>query len=64
MLNAIKFILWAAGFYGSLWLMLALGSIAGYKGRCNTMGSRHYLYDGNLGLLTNNGQKGRKHIGF
>jgi hypothetical protein len=30
MLNAIKFILWAAGFYGSLWLMLVLGAIAGF----------------------------------
>jgi hypothetical protein len=30
MLNTIKFILGAIAFYGSLWLMLALGSIAGF----------------------------------
>jgi hypothetical protein len=30
MLNAIKFILWAIAFYGSLWLMLAIGTIAGF----------------------------------
>jgi hypothetical protein len=30
MLNAIKFILGAIAFYGSLWLMLVLGSIAGF----------------------------------
>jgi hypothetical protein len=30
MLNAIKFILGAAMFYGSLWLMLVLGTIAGF----------------------------------
>jgi hypothetical protein len=29
MLNTIKFILGAIAFYGSLWLMLMLGSIAG-----------------------------------
>jgi hypothetical protein len=29
MLNAIKFILGALAFYGSLWLMLVIGSIAG-----------------------------------
>ena len=30
MLNTIKFILWAIGFYGSLWLILMLGTIAGF----------------------------------
>jgi hypothetical protein len=30
MLNAIKFILWSVAFYGSLWLILALGTIAGF----------------------------------
>ena len=30
MLNAIKFILGAIAFYGSLWLMLVLGTMAGF----------------------------------
>jgi hypothetical protein len=30
MLNAFKFILGAAVFYGSLWLILMLGTIAGF----------------------------------
>jgi len=30
MLNAIKFILGAVVFYGSIWLMLTLGSVAGF----------------------------------
>jgi hypothetical protein len=30
MLNTIKFILGAIAFYGSLWLMLAIGTIAGF----------------------------------
>jgi hypothetical protein len=30
MLNTIKFILGAVGFYGSLWLILMLGTIAGF----------------------------------
>jgi hypothetical protein len=30
MLNILKFIAGAAMFYGSLWLMLALGTIAGF----------------------------------
>lgn len=30
MLNTIKFILGAALFYGSIWAMLALGTIAGF----------------------------------
>jgi hypothetical protein len=30
MLNMLKFILGAIAFYGSLWLMLVLGTIAGF----------------------------------
>ena len=30
MLNMLKFILGAAMFYGSLWLILVLGTIAGF----------------------------------
>jgi hypothetical protein len=30
MLNAIKFILGSIAFYGSLWLILMLGSVAGF----------------------------------
>jgi hypothetical protein len=30
MLNALKFIAGALAFYGSLWLMLVLGTIAGF----------------------------------
>jgi hypothetical protein len=30
MLNVLKFIAGAAMFYGSLWLMLMLGSVAGF----------------------------------
>jgi hypothetical protein len=30
MLNMLKFILGAIAFYGSLWLMLAIGTIAGF----------------------------------
>jgi hypothetical protein len=30
MLDAFKFILGAVAFYGSLWLILVLGSIAGF----------------------------------
>jgi hypothetical protein len=30
MLNLLKFIAGALAFYGSLWLMLALGTIAGF----------------------------------
>jgi hypothetical protein len=36
MLNAIKFILGAIAFYGSLWLMLVLGSMPGFKGKTMT----------------------------
>jgi hypothetical protein len=30
MFNALKFILGAVAFYGSLWLILVLGTIAGF----------------------------------
>ena len=30
MLNTVKFILGAVAFYGSLWLILVLGTIAGF----------------------------------
>lgn len=30
MFNMLKFILWSVGFYGSLWLILVLGTIAGF----------------------------------
>jgi hypothetical protein len=46
MLNAIKFILGAIAFYGSLWLMLAiLAVLPGFKGKTMTYKTRQQAHD-------------------